>query len=76
METTLNLIATVHFMPLSKGFWGFIDDSGRKWRPPFLPNELQKEGLKVRISITPLPDAFSIYMWGTEIDLLSYSIIT
>jgi hypothetical protein len=75
-NTPIRLVVTVQFVRLAKGFWGFVDADGNKWRAAKVPEELQKEGAKAEIMAIPLPDVFSIYMWGTEIDVQSYTVIS
>lgn len=75
-NTPIQLVVTVQFVRLAKGFWGFVDADGNKWRAAKVPEELQKEGAKAEIMAIPLPDVFSIYMWGTEIDVQSYTVIS
>lgn len=72
----IQLLVTVQFVKLNRGFWGFVDADGNKWRPAKMPEDLQQEGLKAQITAMISPDVFSINMWGTEIDLQTYTIIT
>jgi hypothetical protein len=75
MEKTI--LATVQFIDISGGFWGFIGDDGEKWRafPDDFPQELKQDGLRVEICANLLEDVVSFVMWGTEIDIISWSYV-
>ena len=61
----------VTHVPLSGGFWGIEADNGRKFRPVApLDAQFQVEGLQVSAVVEP-SHAFSIFMWGTDVEVLS-----
>lgn len=72
MEVTID--GTVQYIDISGGFWGILDHEGKEWRPAFMPEELQQEGLKVSVDAEVVEDAVSMYMWGTEIDIIDFRI--
>jgi hypothetical protein len=64
--------ATVVYVPLNEGFWGFVTEDGRKLDPTGeLPEPFRAEGLRVRITGRFQPQAVSIRMWGQTFDLQS-----
>ena len=62
----------VAYQDLGTGFWGIIANDGSKWRPVNMPASLQKEGLSVSIKAEEQKEAFSIFMWGKSIKIISY----
>ena len=67
---TLQITGTVSYQNIGTGFWGIIDEDGNKWRPNKLPKEMQKEGKKVSVKAEKAKEQFSLFMWGTAIDIL------
>ncbi len=63
----------VTYVAVSGGFWGILAENGRKFRPVSeLPEAFQAEGLPVH-AIVQAVDVFSIYMWGTDVEVLEIS---
>lgn len=61
------LDATITYQDLEGGFWGLMADDGRQYRPVNpLPEDLQQEGRRVRVSLEPA-QVFSISMWGQTV---------
>jgi aminopeptidase N len=69
MSTTIR--GKVTFQDLEGGFWGIISHEGKPYKPDQMPAELQKQGLEVEIEAEEIK-GFSIFMWGTNIRILSY----
>lgn len=64
------------FIDLATGFWGFVDENNRQWRPVEpLPQELQKENVKVKVTARKAKEQLSLFMWGTAIEIIDYEII-
>ena len=61
----------VTYQNISTGFWGIIDNKGKKWRPIDMPDALKKDGKKVVIKAMKAEESFSIFMWGTPITIVS-----
>ena len=59
------------FENLEMGFWGIVDDEGRKWLPVNMPEQLKVPGARVRIRARP-SDMESLQMWGTAIEIVSF----
>ena len=71
----MKIIGTVTFEDISGGFWGIIGDNGRKFRPvKGLAEGFQQVGLRVKVE-AELADGFSIFMWGTEIEVRHIAIL-
>lgn len=66
----INIKGTVQYQSIGTGFWGIIGEDGKKWRPTNLPEHLKTEGKQVSIAATQAKEQFSIFMWGTAIDIL------
>ncbi|BDS10298.1 hypothetical protein [Aureispira anguillae] len=71
----MKIQGTVKYQNLSGGFWGLIDRDGNKWKPVEMPQELQKEGINVEIKAKKVLGGMSIFMWGTTIKILEFTII-
>ncbi|MFZ2899190.1 MAG: S24 family peptidase [Saprospiraceae bacterium] len=65
---------TVSYQDIGPGFWGIIDEHGRKWRPMHLPKALQKNGLRGIFEILEVDEEISIFMWGNAVEIVSYVI--
>lgn len=67
----MNIEGQVVHVPLSGGFWGIEGNDGRKYRPvKGLAPDFQVAGLVVKAAVEPV-QTFSIFMWGTDVELLS-----
>ncbi|MCS7018610.1 MAG: hypothetical protein RMJ87_00710 [Cytophagales bacterium] len=66
----------ITYQHLATGCWGVIDDGGRKWRIVNPPAELQKSGLEVHIEAQPVAETVSIFMWGTPVEVIRFSILS
>jgi phage repressor protein C with HTH and peptisase S24 domain len=65
---------TVSYQDIGPGFWGIIDEHGRKWRPMHIPGALQKNGLRGIFEILEVDEEISIFMWGNAVEIVSYVI--
>lgn len=70
----MQIKGTVQYQKLSGGFWSIIGDDGQKWRPENMPKDLQKEGLQVEVEAKKVTGGFSIFMWGTSIEILEFTL--
>lgn len=71
----MTIFGKVKKINLSGGFWGIVDVENNNWLPTNLPEELQKEGVGLKIKAKKDEDYFSIYMWGTPIEILEFELI-
>jgi len=71
----MTIRGTVTYQDLSGGFWGIIGEDGQAWRPSKMPKALQNNDLKVEITAKKAKTGFSIFMWGTAIDIIDYTIL-
>ena len=71
------IIATTQFIEIATGFWAFVGENGEKWKPVPIdfPQELKKNGLKVKICAEMVENAFSFTMWGQEIDIVEVTLL-
>lgn len=61
----------ITYVPLSGGFWGIEAEGGRKYRPVnALDPAFQQKGLHVEAKVKP-SEGFSIFMWGTDVEVLT-----
>jgi len=61
---------TVVFLSFEGGFYGIKADDGRNYDPMNLPEDLRKDGLRVRFEAKELKDRASFHMWGTIVELV------
>lgn len=67
----MKIKGTITHVPLSGGFWGIEAENGKRFRPVNgLSEEFQQAGLHVEATVKPV-DVFSIYMWGTDVEVKS-----
>ncbi len=71
----INFRGKVVYKNIEMGFWGIEADNGAQWLPINLPSNLQKEGLKVRISGRNVDNFFSMVMWGNPIEITNYKLL-
>ena len=67
---TGSLTGTVVFLSFEGGFYGIKGDDGQNYDPTNLPEDLQKDGLRVRFEIKPITNRASFHMWGVIIELV------
>ncbi len=60
---------TVRWLELEGGFWGIETAQGKQLLPMTLPEEVQRDGLKVQGNFRLLKDVMTIQMWGTPVDV-------
>jgi len=63
---------TVRYIDVEGGFYGIVTDDGRKLDPVNLPQEFQKDGLRIRARVEPLQQRVSIRMWGTPVRIIEF----
>ena len=64
------ITGTIQYQDISTGFWGVIDEQGRKWRPICLSEDRKVNGKKVKMKIKPLQVEASIFMWGEPMEVV------
>ena len=74
MSTSHKIQGTVSYHDIGPGFWGIIDDQGRKWRPVKMPKELRKAGIKGTFEIEEVEEGMSIFMWGTAVKVVEFAL--
>ena len=63
------MTGTVRFINLEGGFFGIIADDERQFDPVNLPEDYRQDGLRIKFTGQPDPNAASIHMWGILIRL-------
>ncbi len=71
-ELMKTITGTVKYQNLATGFWGIVDDKGGEWRPVNMPEQLKTEGKKVKVKVKEVDEGFSIFMWGTPVEIVSF----
>ena len=61
-------------MDFENGAYGLLDDSGKKFLPVNMPEQLKRNGAKVSIRFR-LADVVSTVMWGKPIFIYSFETI-
>lgn len=69
------IVGKVVYETIESGFWGIEGDDGQQWLPVHMPESLKKKGLRVRVIARERDDVFSMQMWGTSIQILSFKIL-
>jgi hypothetical protein len=70
-EDAVKSTGTVVFLSFEGGFYGIKGDDGKNYDPTNLPQELQKEGTRVRFEAKELTGRASVHMWGTIVELVT-----
>jgi hypothetical protein len=66
----LTVTGTVRHLDLEGGFYGIEGDDGTKWDPVNLPEDFQKDGVRVRVRVVEVKDRVSTHMWGKLVRIL------
>jgi hypothetical protein len=61
---------TVRHIDVEGGFYGIVADDGRKLDPVNLPEDFQKDGVRVQVRVEELHDRVSTHMWGTIVRIV------
>ena len=65
----MQITGKIIFIDLSGGFWGIETDDGQKYNPgQTLPEDFKHNGIRIKANVSP-SQAFSIHMWGTNVDI-------
>jgi hypothetical protein len=68
----IKIQGTIQYINLAMGFWAILADTGEKYRPVQMPDQLKIEGKRVSIYIKPIQEEYSMEMWGTPVKVLSF----
>ena len=68
------MTGTVVHLDFENGAYGLLDDSGKKFLPVNMPEQLKRNGAKVSIRFR-LADVVSTVMWGKPIFIYSFETI-
>jgi hypothetical protein len=70
----MKMTGTVVYVDLENGAYGLVDDSGKKYLPVNMPQQLKRNGAKVSVRYRPA-DVVSTMMWGKPIYIYSFETI-
>lgn len=70
-HTIMTIIGKVVYKNLEGGFFAIEAEDGRKYNPMGLPQDFQKDGLRVKVKARPRPDAMSTQMYGVIIEIVN-----
>ena len=71
---TITIIGMVVHKNLEGGFFAIDGDDGSKYNPIGLPEDFQKNGLKVKVVARLKTDAMSIHMYGSIIEIVDIAV--
>ncbi|MCS6967175.1 MAG: hypothetical protein RMJ44_02050 [Cytophagales bacterium] len=71
----MTVTGRVTYQAIATGFWGIVDEQGKKWRMVNPPSALCKEGLHISAEVRVLEEVVSIFMWGLPVEILSFRIL-
>ena len=66
---------TVRFLDVEGGFYGILSDGGERYLPLSIPQEYEKDGLRVRFTVKLRSDISTIFQWGTVVEILEISVL-
>lgn len=69
-SSIMTIVGKVVHKNLEGGFFAIDGEDGKKYNPIGLPQDFQKDGLKVKVKARLMPDAMSIHMYGAIIQVL------
>lgn len=67
----MRITGKVVYLSFEGGAYGIIDQSGKKYLPINMPNQLKKDGAEVKCSVRPA-DVASMVMWGEPVYIYSF----
>jgi hypothetical protein len=69
---SIKVSGEIQFINLATGFWALVSDTGEKYRPVNMPDQLKISGKKVTCKIRPSNEEFSMMMWGTPVKIIQF----
>ena len=70
----MTITGTASYQNIGIGFWGIIADDGQSYLPINMPEQLKREGAKVRCRAS-ISNVETMHMWGTPINITSFKTI-
>jgi hypothetical protein len=69
------IIGKIKYENLETGVWYLVDKRYKKWRIDDIPTALKVEGLKIEALVEKIEPTFSIFMTGSSIKIVSYTLL-
>ena len=69
-DGAITIAGEVVYVHLEGGFWGIIGDDGQRYDALDLPSQLRRDGLRVRVTVRPMPETIGFHMWGAPVRVL------
>jgi hypothetical protein len=71
----MKITGKVILLPFEGGAYGIEDDHGKQYLPINMPNQLKKDGARVKCSVRKTDDV-SIIMWGDPVFIDSFETLS
>lgn len=71
-----SFIGKVVYKTTEGGFWGIVDESGNEYLPINMPEQLKLEGRTIEVTVKPVEDYISMFMWGTPVKITAFHTFT
>ncbi len=70
----MKIKGTVQYQDFEGGFWGIVDQKGKKWLPVNMPEQLKVDQAKVEITAKE-SDVMTSMSWGSPIEITGFHTI-
>jgi len=71
----ISFTATVKYMQMEGGFYGFLTEDGQRWLPMNLKGKFKKNGAVVRVLGHELKNIMTIQQWGKPFSITEIKLI-
>ncbi|MBV6656109.1 MAG: hypothetical protein KI786_20255 [Mameliella sp.] len=68
----IKIKGTVKYLNMEGGFWGIVSADGQEFRPVEMPEQLKHDGEAVEVTLLPVEEEMSLYMWGQPVKLITF----
>jgi hypothetical protein len=72
MKNRIQISGKAIYHNFEGGFWGIESDSGKKYTPINMPEQLKLDGARVKVTAVVLQDAYTLTMWGDAIRIVGF----
>jgi len=67
---------TILYNNVEGGFFGIVTDDGNQYLPVSIPEDYKKNGTHVSFTFRPIHDSVTIFMWGSQVEIMSITNIS